>query len=60
MHLATSDWREVVLGNAPVPTGIYNAPDIPWLKVINASVIKKVFLQNNIALVNPAGWFATV
>lgn len=54
------DWREVVLGNAPVPTGIYNAPDIPWLKVINASVIKKVFLQNNIALVNPAGWFATV
>ena len=57
--LGTIDWREVVLGNIAAPTGIYNAPDIPWLKVISASVIKNVFLQNNIALVNPAGWFAT-
>lgn len=55
--LSVIDWYDVATGAAAAPTGIYNAPSIPWLGIVPTEEITKIIMQNGFAPVNPNGWF---
>lgn len=61
--LTDYNWSTVIANPTTAPTGPskgnYNAPDVPWLDVLSGTDIKKIYMQNQIAPVNPNGWFST-